>query len=137
MTTPVSASSAQQNSQRQSSGTKCSRSVKTGEPGHVYLHAGGRKYVKKLSKMHVQVRKKQNVQNPTPVIVDWLATVSTDVIVPSPVHFPNNLKSYPLKFVLKHFINSSHIIYRYTSEWQFQECFWLFPTNFIWLGTTL
>lgn len=57
------------------------------------------------------------------VIVDWLATVLTDVIVPSPVHFPNNLKSHtivPLKFVLKHFINSSHIIYSYTSEWQIQ-----------------
>lgn len=45
------------------------------------------------------------------------------VIVPSPVHFQNNLKSHtivPLKFVLQHFINSSHIIYSYTSEWQIQ-----------------
>lgn len=87
------------------------------------------KVCQEVVKNACEVQKKQNGKIWQPikvkdyVIVDWLVTVPTDVIVRSPVHFPNNLKSHtivPLKFVLKHLMNSSHIIYSYTSEWQIQ-----------------
>lgn len=48
-------------SQRQSARIKHIQPVKTIEPGHVYLHAGGRKYVRKLAKC-VWSLEKQNAQ---------------------------------------------------------------------------